>query len=170
MCWEPSHRMEWLGFCIDLTLGEFSVPVQKILAFKAKLSEIRKERTLPAKKLTSLVGKIISMSPALGAITRLMTHSLCVILNSRTAWCHQVALTDEPFCKKLNFGLWEYQTLMDKKFGQSPSSAVRVVYFDASSTGYGGYVVEHGNLVANGPQKIARKAQHGENWKHYDWY
>ena len=29
-------------------------------------------------------------------------------------------------------------------------SAVKVVYSDASDTGYGGYIVEHGNLVANG--------------------
>ena len=29
-------------------------------------------------------------------------------------------------------------------------SAVRVVYSDASSTGYGGYMIEHGHLVANG--------------------
>jgi len=93
--WEPSHQMEWLGFCIDLTLGEFSVPAQKISALKAKLLEIRQERTLPVKKLASLVGKIISMSPALGAVTRLMTRSLYTILNSRTAWCHQVALIDE---------------------------------------------------------------------------
>ena len=29
-------------------------------------------------------------------------------------------------------------------------SAVRVVYSDASGTGYGGYIVEHGHLIANG--------------------
>ena len=29
-------------------------------------------------------------------------------------------------------------------------SAVRFAYSDASGTGYGGYIVEHGNLVANG--------------------
>ena len=63
--WEPSHRMEWLGFCIELTLGEFSVPAQQISALKAKLSETRKERTLPAKKLANLIGKIISLYPAL---------------------------------------------------------------------------------------------------------
>ena len=37
-----------------------------------------------------------------------MNRSLYAILNSRTAWCHQVALTDEAL------QLWEYQTLMEK--------------------------------------------------------
>ena len=32
---------------------------------------------------------------------------------------------------------------------QSPS-AVRVVYADASDTGYGGYVIEHGDCVTYG--------------------
>ena len=38
-------------------------------------------------------------------------------------------------------------------------SAVRVVYSDASAMGYGGYTVEHGNLVANGQWSNEEAAQ-----------
>ena len=41
---------------------------------------------------------------------------------------------------------------------------VRVVYSDASSIGYGGYVVEHGNLVANGHWS-ASDAKQSSTWR-----
>ena len=50
------------------------------------------------------------------------------------------------------------KNLMASAFGQVPS-AVRVVYSDTSSTGYGGYIVEHGNLVANGQWSIDESSQ-----------
>ena len=40
---------------------------------------------MPARKLASLIGKIISMSLPLGPVTRLMTHSLYATLNNREA-------------------------------------------------------------------------------------
>lgn len=89
--------MEWLGFQIDLSVGEFSVPLFKIDALKAKLLEVQEARYLPASQLASLIGRIISMSLTLGLVTRLMIQNLY-----------------------------------------------------ASVTGYSGYVVEYGNLVANG--------------------
>ena len=146
--WEPSQRVEWLGFYIDLALGEFSVPTQKILTLKTKLAEAKEARLLPAKQLASLIGKIVSMSPALGSVTRLMTRSLYATLNSRIAWCHKVTLTEEAL-QEIGFWLTEISNFNGQQIWPKPS-AVRVVYSDASSTGYGGYVVEHGNLVATG--------------------
>ena len=40
---------------------------------------------------------------------------------------------------------------------------MRVVYSDASDTGYGGYVVEHGPCVAYGPRMRPIRAPHGES-------
>jgi len=51
----PSCKIEWLGFNMDLALGEFSVPDQKIATLKAKLSEAIQKRFLPAKQLASLI-------------------------------------------------------------------------------------------------------------------
>ena len=33
--WEPSHRVELLGFCIDLDPGELTVPTKKLLMLKS---------------------------------------------------------------------------------------------------------------------------------------
>ena len=43
-------------------------------------------------------------------------------------------------------------------------SAVRIVYSDASSTGYGGYMVEHSNKVATG-QWSKHEAQQSSTWR-----
>lgn len=42
-------------------------------------------------------------------------------------------------------------------------SAIRVVNSDTSSTGYGGYVVEHGHMIANGLWLEEGKARLGGN-------
>ena len=47
-------------------------------------------------------------------------------------------------------------------------SAVRVVYSDASSTGFGGYVVEHANLIANG-QWSPEEAGRSSTWREFVW-
>ena len=51
-------------------------------------------------------------------------------------------------------------------FGTPPRlpSAVRVVYSDASDTGYGGYVVEHGPCVAYG-QWTTHEAHQSSTWR-----
>ena len=41
---------------------------------------------------------------------------------------------------------------------------MRVVYSDASDTGYGGYLVAHGNLVANG-QWAKDEAKQSSTWR-----
>ena len=43
-------------------------------------------------------------------------------------------------------------------------AAVRVVYSDASSTGYGGYLVEHGNHVAHGQWNEQEKGK-SSTWR-----
>lgn len=146
--WDPSHTIEWLGFRIDLSLREFSGPASKIDALKLKLLETKEAKCVPARVLASLIGKIISMSLALGPVTRLMTRNLYAVLNCRLAWCHRLTLSNEAF-QEINFWLTEITNFNGRHIWPKPS-AVRVAYSDASATGYGGYIVEHGNLVANG--------------------
>ena len=134
--WEPSQRVEWLGFYFDLALGELSVPTQKTLALKAKLAETKEVKLIPAKQLASLISKIVSMSLALGSVTRLMTRSLYATLNSRVAWCHKVTLTEEAL-QEIGFWLTDISNFNGQQIWPK-LSAVRVVYSDASSTGYGG--------------------------------
>ena len=63
----PSNSMEWLGFNIDLAKGEFSASTNKLEALKAQLLTVVKVLTVPARQLASVIGKIMSISLALGS-------------------------------------------------------------------------------------------------------
>lgn len=160
--WDPSVRIEWLGFLIDLNNGEFMVPEQKISSLNSQLCEVTKGQLVTARQLASVVGKIMSMSLALGPVTRLMTRSLYAVLNSRTAWCQKLALTPEAL-QELRFWLDEISKFNGQHIWPKPS-AVRVVYSDASATGYGGYTVEHGTMVATG-QWSTEDALQSSTWR-----
>ena len=70
------------------------------------------------------------------------------LIEPRQSWYDHVKLTDEVR-KEIDF--WS-DSLQD--YNAHPiwhfSSAVRIVYSDASDTGCGGYTVEHGPVVAHG--------------------
>lgn len=66
---------------------------------------------------------------------------------------------------ELGFWLGQLVCFNGQNIWHSPS-AIRVVYSDASDTGYGGYMVEHGCHIAQGqwlPQEAKQFYVHGEN-------
>ena len=160
--WTPTKSIEWLGFNIDLAKGEFSVPTNKLDALKSQLHAVAEAPTVPARQLASMVGKIMSMSLALGPVTRMMTRNLYLVLNQRIAWCQNLVLTPEA-SQELTFWMEEITKFNGRYIWPKPS-ALRVVYSDASDTGYGGYMVEHGNRVTNG-QWLEHEAQESSTWR-----
>ena len=93
--WNPSHCMTWLGFDVDLSHGCISVPEKRLSQLHKLLNYKGTEEYLAAKQIASLVGKIISMSMALGPIARFMTRSLYALLESRDTWCDLLEVTPE---------------------------------------------------------------------------
>ena len=77
-----------MEFELDLAQGYIAVPPQKTLRSEGVHS-------IQAKELPSLIGKILSMSIALGPITRLRTHSMYSPLNSRLTWSDALVVKDE---------------------------------------------------------------------------
>ena len=160
--WDPSHNIEWLGFHIDLSTGKFLVPNDKINRLKVKLLELRNAELASAKLIASITGSIISMSLALGSVSRLMTRSLFAVLNSRTSWWQNLHLTRQAR-GEVGFWLARISEYNGQNIWPKPS-ALRIVYSDASATGFGGHTVEHGNLVANG-QWSAEEATQSSTWR-----
>ena len=64
--------------------------------------------------------------------------------------------------QSLTFGIAALQNMMHNQSGNSPS-AITVVFSDASDTGYGGYVVEHGPYTAVG-QWSDTEARQSSTW------
>ena len=92
--WEPTLKLKWLGFNIDLGIGQISVPANKLCSLKAQLQVAAQNTQIKAKYLASITGKIISMSIAMGPVTRLMTRRMYALLNTRHFWCQNLTITD----------------------------------------------------------------------------
>ena len=143
--WTPTQCLNWLGFDIDLARGMVQVPLEAVCN---QIGDALQSKTLPARSLASITGKLISMSIALGPVTRLMTRGLYALINIHNSWCHTLTISPEAI-KELQFWLGQINNFNGQNMWHSPS-AIRVVYSDASSSGYGGYLVEHGCHIAHG--------------------
>ena len=71
--WEPEQRLIWLGFEINLHEGQLFIPQTKLTDTCELLKSLCHKQVIPARLLASMIGKIVSMSLALGPITRLMS-------------------------------------------------------------------------------------------------
>jgi len=160
--WTPVKKLVWLGFEIGLELGKLVVPDSKLESTCDLLKSLVESWVVPARKLASAIGKIISMSLAIGPVVCLMTCSLYTVLNNRRSWCAQLPLAIEAK-NELNFWLAKIRELNGQDLWPKPST-VRVVFSDASDTGFGGYTVEHGGLIANG-QWSREEAQQSSTWR-----
>lgn len=101
------------------------------------------------------------MEPAVGPVSRFMTRSLYTVLESRVAWCELLTLSSEAQ-EELRFWSDNLSNYKSQPIWHSPS-AMRVVYSDASNTGYGGYVVEHGPSTVHG-QWTLEEARQSSTW------
>jgi len=116
--WELVQQWTWLGFDINLQQGIISVPQGKLESLHAQLESTRKYKGLHAKRLASLIGKLISMSLAIGPVTRLMTRSMYSLLNTQKAWCDFLPITVEA-SREIEFWCTEIKS---RTFGQAHQS------------------------------------------------
>ena len=160
--WVPTKTVVWLGFQIDLQEGHLMVPDEKVKALTMLVQCAKEDRAIRATALASIIGKIVSMGLALGPVTRLMTRSLYGVLNARSSWCQTLLLTAEA-AEELSFWHKHIEKFNGQNIWPKPS-AVRVVYTDASGTGFGGYCVEHGDQVVTG-QWSEEEAGQSSTWR-----
>ena len=152
--WVPSRCTTWLGFDINLERGQLAVPERKIVSLQSQLRQIVSQKFMPARRVASITGRIISMSLALGPIARFMTRGLYAALNKRQSWCQWIEVTPEALLE-LKFWLYNLEMYNGQNIWHSPA-AYRLVYSDASDTGYGRYIVEHGPQIAHGQWRLCR--------------
>ena len=109
--------------------------------------------------LARVVGQIMSMSLALGPITRLRTRAVYAEINRSRSWADKLGLSVDSQTE-LKFWLDSVDFLNGKPIWFS-SGATRIVYSDASTTGY---MVELGNEVAHG-QWSADESRLSSTWR-----
>ena len=145
---EPHQIADWLGYIIDLVSGCFRIPGDKIDRLHSAIQCISPAGRVAVRILSSIVGRLISMRLALGPIAHLRTRSLYAVIKERVSWSDRVFLSLEAQ-EELVFWQANIEAFNGQPIWFSPGTT-RVAYSDASSSGYGGYVVEFGPEFAHG--------------------
>ncbi|XP_062621080.1 uncharacterized protein LOC134282689 [Saccostrea cucullata] len=150
--WVPCQIIEFLGICLNCEQGTIHVPTRRLEKVSDTILKIEYflSRNLPVKvrRIASLVGQIISMSVVIGNISQLMTRSLSIDILSATFWNSMIYLSEESL-NQILFWKNTLEKINDREMKYISGSS-RIVYTDASETGYGGYCVQTGNAVSHG--------------------
>ena len=92
--WVPKPMVEWLGLIWDMSIGALIVPERRVYSILSDISHALKREKLTAIFLARITGKIISMSPVLGNLTRIMTRYLYWAINCRSGWSTYISICD----------------------------------------------------------------------------
>ena len=90
--WEPTRKLIWLGFELDLEEGKIKVPRDKLTRIQGILQSTTGNK-ISARALASLIGKIVALYIVIGPVVRLMTRSLYTVLNSKTLWFQELTIS-----------------------------------------------------------------------------
>ena len=124
------------------------IPEGRILKLKASLAFGLQNSQILARDLASITGQIISMACTVGNVTRLFTRNCYSAIELRTSWDQPVHVSPD-IRNELSFWLHNIDAINGKVMSPK-SSAVGVVYSDASDTGFGGYFVQCGLDLVSG--------------------
>ena len=75
-CWQPSQKPKILGFVLDLLEGKVFVTEKRVNGLVKWLRMLRSKGRPNAKELARLAGMLVSMSFAIGPVTRLRTRGI----------------------------------------------------------------------------------------------
>ena len=76
--WEPVQVITWLGTVFDTYQGFISVTEQRVSKLKSSIDLLRKDdcKIFKVRDVASVVGQVISLTPCVGPVARIMTRAL----------------------------------------------------------------------------------------------
>lgn len=146
--WAPVQLLEWLGAVLNSIDFTICIPQRRVAKALSTLRELRSTGWVPVRKAASLIGQIISMGIVIGPVSQIMTRYISMdVLQART-WNSYIKLSADSI-RQLVF--WE-NTLDSLNIRQLNTTGCcsKIVYSDASGTGYAGYEVGTINGVSHG--------------------
>ena len=97
--WEPVQVITWLGTVFDTYQGFISVTEQRVSKLKSSIDLLRKDdcKIFKVRDVASVVGQVISLTPCVGSVARIMSLALYTVVNQKQSWNSKVELTKEAF-------------------------------------------------------------------------
>ena len=80
--WEPVQNLVFLVTVLDFETGLISIPEERILKLKSSIDSCLQDNFISTRGLASITGQIISMSCAVGNVTRLLTRNCYIMQQS----------------------------------------------------------------------------------------
>lgn len=95
--WEPTQVITWLGAVLNTSTSEVSATAKRITSLQEDLATLL---AIPSschsvRKLASVSGKIISLGPCVGNVSRLMSRNLFAVINTAQTWNSYARLSSE---------------------------------------------------------------------------
>ena len=146
--WKPTQKLVFLGSILGFGEALIQIPEFRILKLKSSLLSCLQNNQVIARDLASVTGQIISMACAVGNVTRLFTRNCYAEIECRSSWDQLLHVSPEVRYE-LSFWLNNIDSINGKVMSPK-SSAVGVVYSDASGSGFGGYLVQCGLDLVSG--------------------
>ena len=133
-----SLSLVFLGSDTLLTLirGSFAQLIAELESFFPSLEE---SRFVQVKRIASIVGQIVSLSPSGGTVAQIMTRYLHFIVNSRHSWNSSVFVHDQGK-NELLFWRDNLKALNGVLFWPVPFVPSVVIFSDASANGCAAFI------------------------------
>jgi hypothetical protein len=148
--WEPTKRIQWLGFIADADECKFYVAEEKLKLLDLVIDTLLiVSRRASARDLAKFVGRAVSMERALGRVVRLMSRSAARLCAKAPHWEASVQI-DDLVIREMRFLRKNSRQFNGQLFiARTPSSCLRC-FSDASDTGYGSYVIAPSVMMTQG--------------------
>ena len=135
--WEPTQKMEWLGFFWNSENGSIAIAPHRVEKIKNICEFLLSSEICPVRKLAGFVGMIVSMIPVVGNCSRVTTKRSQFCIASCSSWEDSIPITSEI---KREILFWkENIDHLNCRFvaNPGPPKIFHVIEGDASSTGVG---------------------------------
>lgn len=150
--WSPVQVLPFLGTLLNSRDGQISIPDTRLSKVKSTISDVltdlKVHRRVGVRKLASLVGQIISMSVVIGHMAQIMTRCLSIDVVKAYGWDSYITVSEESLCQ-IKFWRTTLDAINSKDIFES-YKCTKVVYSDASSTGFAGYIVSAADGFSHG--------------------
>ena len=145
--WGPTQEIEWLGISWNAKEGVISINEKRVAKAERLLQNAIVCPIKSARELARLVGSIISMSPVLGRLTRIMSRHCQMSVAAAEHWDREFAL--DAYClSEIQF--WsENLREVNKNFCFIPREHNKIIYSDASKYACGALVKGEAQLVCH---------------------
>ena len=141
--WQPKPCFSWIGYTIDTYSGLICATDSRIGKLSSELVDIcltlEESRFVHVKRIASIVGQIVSLSPSSGTVTQIITRYLHFIVNSRHSWSSSVFVHDQGK-NELFFWRDNLKSLNGVLFWPVPFVPSVVIFSDASANGCAAFI------------------------------